>query len=383
MKVRRLTATLMVAATIVFSACSAAASPSLSTAPAPAATAAASSAATQGPAGSASTSLSLLADKAKAEGGTIYTYGMPDTWANYGGIFAAFQKTYGIAESDIDMGSSVVVSRMTAENASKNDLADLGPAFAQQLAAAGLTDSYQVSCWDSLPQGQKGVATNGSVWNTAYTGTIGWIVNTNLVHKVPKTWADLADPSLKGMISYLDPRATGTGINTVEAASVAASGDPFNYQAGVKLLANLKQIGNIATVDSKVDVSKYQRGEVGVLINFDYNLLQWKKTLGVPSEVVIPTDGTVATGGAVIAAKNAPHPNTARLALEFILCGPGQGLYAAAFVHPILPSVQLPPTIASQFPPASEYAKVVLIDYAKEAAVKQALISAWAAAAGS
>ena len=326
--------------------------------------------------------LEELAEKAKAEGGVINSYGMPETWANYGGIYAEFAKRYGITQQDIDMGSSVVLSRMTEENASKNDIADLKPSFAAQLAEKGLTMAYKVSCWDQLPEGQKGEGKDGSIWYAAYKGTLGWIVNTNLVKKVPHTWAELNDPALKGMISYLDPRATGTGVNTVEAASYAASGDPYNYKAGAEFLAKLHQAGVIASVDPKVDVSKFQRGEVGILINFDYNLLKWKEDLGVPAEVVIPTDGTIASGGGVIAARNAPHPNTAKLFLEFLLCGDGQKLYASAFVSPMNPTVQLPPDIAAKFPPAEQYAKVVFIDYQKDAAISEDLKAAWAEAVG-
>ncbi|MCS7286873.1 MAG: extracellular solute-binding protein [Anaerolineae bacterium] len=323
-----------------------------------------------------------LAAKAKAEGGIINTYGMPETWANYGGIFAEFKKRYGITQHDIDMGSAVVLSRMTEENASKNDVADLKPSFAAKLAERGLTMPYKVSCWDKLPEGQKGEGKDGSIWYAAYKGTLGWIVNTNIVKKVPRTWAELKDPALKGLVSYLDPRATGTGVNTVEAAAYAVSGDPYNYKAGAEFLAELHRAGIIATVDPKVDVSKFQRGEVAILINFDYNLLKWKEDLGVPAEVVIPADGTIASGGGVVAARNAPHPNTAKLFLEFLLCGDGQRLYAEAFVSPMNPDVQLPPHIAAKFPPKEQYAKVVFIDYAKDAAISEDLKAAWAAAVG-
>jgi putative spermidine/putrescine transport system substrate-binding protein len=326
--------------------------------------------------------LEQLEQAAKNEEGVINTYGMPEVWANYGGIFGEFQARYGIVQQDIDMGSSVVLSRMTEENASKNDIADLKPSFAMKLAESGLTSDYQVSCWADLPEGQKGIGKDGSVWYAAYKGTVGWIVNTNLVKEVPRSWADLNNPALKGMVSYLDPRATGTGISTVEAVSYGISGDPYNYQAGAEFLAKLHQAGIIASVDPKVDISKFQRGEVGILINFDYNLLQWKKDLGIPSEVIIPSDGTIANGGGVVAARNAPHPNTAKLFLEFLLCGDGQRLYAQAFVSPMNPNVELPAEIAAQFPPPEAYSNVMFIDYVKDSEISDALKEAWAAATG-
>jgi putative spermidine/putrescine transport system substrate-binding protein len=326
--------------------------------------------------------MDTLAAQAKNEGGVINSYGMPDVWANYGEIYAEFEKLYGIKHQDIDMGSSVVYSRMKEENASKNDVADLKPSYAMKLAEEGYTSDYKVSVWDKIPEGQKGVAPNGSVWQAAYKGTLGFIVNTNIVKKVPHTWAELNDPAYKGLVSYLDPRATGTGVNTVEAISYAISGDPYNYNAGIDFLVKLHKNGIIASVDPKVDVSKFQRGEVAILINFDYNLLLWRDTLGVPAEVVIPTDGTIATGGGVIMAKNAPHPNTAKLFLEFLFSEKGQQLFAKAYVTPIRSDVQIPPDIAAKFPPKEEYSKVAFIDYKKDNEISDALKDAWAKAVG-
>ena len=327
-------------------------------------------------------SLDELVKKAKAEGGVINTYGMPETWANYGEIYGVFEQKYGIRQQDIDMGSSVVLARMREEKASKNDVADLKPSFAAMLANEGLTLDYKVSCWDKWPEGQKGEGKDGSVWYAAYKGTLGWIVNTSMVDKVPRSWKELNDERYKGLVSYLDPRATGTGINTVEAAAYAVSGDPYNYEAGAKFLAELHQKGIIASVDPKVDISKFQRGEVAILINFDYNLLKWKEDLGIPAEVVIPEDGTVSSGGGVVAARNAPHPNTAKLFLEYLLCGEGQQLYAKAFVSPMNPDVELPPDVAAKFPPKEAYKSAVFIDYKKDAEISDALKAAWAEAVG-
>ncbi len=323
-----------------------------------------------------------LAEKARAEGGVINTYGMPETWANYGGIYARFEQKYGIRQQDIDMGSSVVLARMREENASKNDVADLKPAFASILASEGLTFPYRVSCWDVLPEGQKGVGKDGSAWYAAYKGTLGWIVNTRMVDKVPRSWKELADPAYEGLVSYLDPRATGTGEATVKAVAYAMSGDPYDVAAGAAFLGKLHEMGIVASVDPKVDVSKFQRGEVAILINFDYNLLKWKEDLGVPAEVVIPEDGTIASGGGVVGARNAPHPNTVKLFLEFLLCGEGQQLYAEGFVSPMNPTVELPAEVAAKFPPKEAYEKVRFVDYAKDAVISEELKAAWAEAVG-
>jgi putative spermidine/putrescine transport system substrate-binding protein len=323
-----------------------------------------------------------LKAKAKSEGGVIYTYGMPDTWANYGKIFAEFERLYGIKYQDIDMGSAVVLSRMGEENAAKNDIADVSAPFGVLLAEQGLTADYKVSVWDSIPAGQKGVSPAGSVWNSSYKGTIGWIVNTLMVKNVPTKWSDLVRPEYKGLVSYMDPRATASGICAVEAVSTAVSGDPYDYAAGTEFLGKLHKLGQIAMVDPKVTVAKFQRGEVGILVGVDYNLLKWADELGIPSQVVIPEDGTVSYGHTVVIAKNAPHPYTARLFLEFLMSEVGQQLFAEAFVVPIREDVKIPPSIAAKMPPASAYEAARFIDYVKEAEISEALAKSWAEATG-
>jgi ABC-type Fe3+ transport system substrate-binding protein len=88
---------------------------------------------------------------------------------------------------------------------------------------------------------------------------------------------------------------------------------------------------------------------------------------------MIPQDGTLANGGGIVAARNAPHPNTARLFLEFVFSKYGQGLFAQAFVSPTRPDVELPKEVAAKFPPKSAYAKVKFVDYKKEEEISEAL----------
>lgn len=313
-----------------------------------------------------------LIEAAKAAGETeVFTYGMPDDWANYGGMAAELGKMTGAKRSDIDMGSAVVLQRMTEENAAKNDLADLKPSFARKLAEAGLTADHKVAEWESIPADQRGVGKDGSVWQAGYKGTLGFIVNTAVVKDVPQSWADLKKPELKGLISYLDPRSTGTGVTTVLSAALASSGDAYNVKAGVEFLKSLHDAGNIAKVDPTVTTADFERGEVGVLINFDYNLLNWANRYDFGTKVVIPADGTLSSGGGIIAARNAPHPNLARLFLELMLSQTGQSLLAAAFVSPIRPDVTLPAEIAAKYPAPEAYAKAQFVDYDREAAVSE------------
>jgi len=308
-----------------------------------------------------------LWEKAKKEGGWIYSYGMPDVWANYGEIFKKFEEFFGIKHRDIDMGSSVVLARMTQERARKNDIADLKPSLAMELARRGLTAAYKPVNWEKLPPNQRGQDSNtGSVWQAVYRGTLGFLVNTDIVKEIPRRWKDLKNPKYKNLIIYLDPRATGTGVNTVEAIAYALTGDPYNYKAAIDFLKELHDMGLILSVDPKVSVSKWERGEAGIVINFDYNLLKWKyDNPHINSVIVIPEDGTISSGGGVIIAKNAPHPYTARLFMEYLLSY-GQKLYAKGFVSPMVQGIELPEEVKDKFPPAQAYKSAVFVDYVKD-----------------
>ena len=81
-------------------------------------------------------------------------------------------------------------------------------------------------------------------------------------------------------------------------------------------------------------------------------------------------------------AKNAVHPWTARLFLEYLLCGEGQILYAKAYVHPMNPTVKLPREILEKFPPAEAYESAVFTDYDKEAAITPELQDYYSKAIG-
>ena len=50
-----------------------------------------------------------LIQAAKSEG-TIVSYGLPNSWVNYGGLLQGFTKEYGITHKDTDMDSGTIIS---------------------------------------------------------------------------------------------------------------------------------------------------------------------------------------------------------------------------------------------------------------------------------
>jgi len=307
-----------------------------------------------------------LWENAKKEEGFIFTYGMPRVWSNYAGIFDEFERLFGIKQRDIDMGGSKLLARMTEENATKNDLGDITRALVKELTKRGLTSRYRVRLWGDIPPSQRGEDDTGSVWQATYVGTLGFLVNTNIVKNIPKRWIDLANPEYKHLIQYQDPKSSNTGINTIFAMSYALTGDPYDYKAGVDFLAKLHEMEVISSVVTETIVSDFQRGECAIVINWDFNSINWKETLDVPSVFIIPEDGTISGCYSVIMSKNPPHPFTASLAMEFIYSKYGQSLYTKGFVTPIIPGVEVPTEVKDKIPSKEAYQKAKLIDYDKQ-----------------
>jgi len=298
-----------------------------------------------------------LIKKAKEEG-IVLSYGMPDGWAAYGILWPAFTSKYGIQHSDTDMASAQVIATLEASGGKpQTDVADIGIMFADMAVKKNLTDCYKPKGWDLLPDQYKDP--NGC-WFAPYYGAMAFIVNKEILSEkgipIPRSWKDLLNPIYKGMISYMDPTKSSTGLMTVLTAALANGGSEYNWTPGIEFLKKLHEIGNIKSVEEKIPTAKFQKGDIPILINFDYNGLTWKYSGNFPDiEVVIPEDGSLIVPYAVFIAKGAPHPYAARLFMNFYLSDEGQALLARAFVHPSRLNVTIPPDILAKFPPAEAY----------------------------
>ena len=135
--------------------------------------------------------------KARSQEGTVNSVGMPDAWANWKGTWADLASKYGLKHSDTDMSSAQEIAKFDAEkdNASA-DIGDVGAAFGPIAATKGVTQPYKPSTWDQVPEWAKD---KDGHWALAYTGTIAFIINKDLVKESerPKTWHDLEKASTR------------------------------------------------------------------------------------------------------------------------------------------------------------------------------------------
>jgi putative spermidine/putrescine transport system substrate-binding protein len=344
---------LLMALVLGLSACTPAATPTAEPATAAPATLVAATVAPATVAPTADPMVALIA-AAKTEG-TIISYGEPDDWVNYGGLYKGFTAQYGITHQDTDMDSGTIISTLEAEkSAPVADTTDLGLAFAKLVQDEGLSQAYKPTTWSEIPDYAKDPQGR---WAAAYWGAMAFLVNADKVTNVPQTWEDLLKPEYKGTVCMKDPRSSATAQMIVLAAAYAHGGDETNPQPGLDFFKKMIDGGILNGVSPSS--ANIQKGECPVTIQWDFDALSNK--YGNPNmnlQVVIPTDGTVAGMYIQFVTAGAPHANAAKLLMEYEYSDAGQLAYAQGFVHPIRTSVQLPADLLAKFPSTDAYKPV-------------------------
>jgi putative spermidine/putrescine transport system substrate-binding protein len=316
--------------------------------------------------------MDALIAAAKAEG-EIVSYGLPDDWVNYGGMWTVYEEKYGIPHLDTDMGSGEIIAALEAEaGAGVADITDLGINFGSQVNEQGLSQPYMHSHWDDLPDYAKDPEGR---WSAAYWGAIGFCVNTDLVPDVPQSWADLLDPKYKDMVSMKDPRESGTANYVVLGAAFGNGGDENNVQPGLDYFKKMYEQGQMRPISPST--SNIQAGEVPIALFWDFDCLSRIDELGMPLQLVIPSDGTVAGLYIQFVTADAPHPNAAKLMIELEYSDEGQLQYALGFTHPIR-DIELPADLQAMFPPADVYSAATFPkDFSKLTDAATAIATGW------
>lgn len=189
----------------------------------------------------------------------------------------------------------------------------------------------------------------------SYTGTISFMVDSKNVKEIPKTWKELANSKYKVAIG--DVTKGNQSQFAVLAAAIANGGDETNIAPGLKYFAKIAKEGRLSSVDSTM--ANLEKGEIDVAVMWDFNALNYRDQVDKTRfKVEIPTDGSVMSGYTTLINKNAPHPNAAKLAREYILSDEGQINLAKGYARPIRSSVKLPQEVKDKLLPDSEYKSV-------------------------
>jgi putative spermidine/putrescine transport system substrate-binding protein len=291
----------------------------------------------------------------------IVSYGMPDYWANLGEMWETFMAKYNIAEhEDADLSSAQEIAKFLAEAENPiGDIGDIGIQFAPTAIQMGVLAPFKNDTWDQIPDWAKHP---DGLWTVQYYGNLVFLVNTDLVDPIPRSFADLLKPEYADSVTVDDPRSAAQGNYSVVAAAFANGGDETNVQPGLDYFKQLYDAGNLKS--NEPDPATFQKGETVIGIVWDYLALGFRDQYAgqVNLEIVVPEDGTVAGPYASIINAYAPHPYAARLMRNYILSPEGQVLYSKGYATPILPDVEIPEEVAAKRPSAEAYASVRTIN---------------------
>jgi putative spermidine/putrescine transport system substrate-binding protein len=336
--------------------------------------------ATESPAEGAVNMDELIA-AAQAEG-MLTTIALPHDWCNYGPVIEGFKAKYGLEVNELDPGAGsgeeLEAIRANKDNPGPQapDVVDIGLAFGPEAKDEGLLQPYKVSTWDEIPDDAKDP---DGYWYGDYYGVLSFMTNVDAVENPPAEYADLLKPEYNGQVALSgDPLTSNAAALTVWAAglSTGATG-PEAASAGLEFFKQLNEAGNFVPIDASPTMAG--TGETPVLIDWSYNSIASDVSFaGNPEiETTVPTKGSIAGVYVQGISAYAPHPNAAKLWMEYLYSDEGQLGWANGFCYPIrfesmraagtIPEdllAQLPSTEGAFFPTIDEInaAKKIITD---------------------
>ncbi len=306
---------------------------------------------------------------APAKAADAICYNCPPEWANWGEMLKTIKTDLNIEIPGDNKNSGQAIAQIIAEKASPvADIAYLGINAGISAAEQDLIEAWKPARFDEIPEGLKDPQGR---WWTVHQGTLGLFVNVDALDgkPVPACWADLKKPEYNGLVGYLDPTSASVGYVSSVAINTSLGGSFENFTPAIDYFKALAQNGAIAT--KQTSYARVVSGEIPILMDYDFNAYRAKYTEDGKFEFVLPCEGSVSFPYVMTLVKNAPHAETAKKVLDYLLSDKGQLFWSTAYLRPALP-VEMPQEIAGKFLPASDYERAKAVDWAEAAAAQQA-----------
>jgi iron(III) transport system substrate-binding protein len=246
-------------------------------------------------------------------------------------IAKAFETRYGIPVETLEARASELMERVRTEQASGRALGDVsynGATATERQMLDGVFVPH-----GPLPGTSRLTApfTGDGTRVPAFVIHFGILVNTELLKASdrPRAWKDLLDPKWKGQILADDVHPVGSGSLFFQ-ATCEKLGRAFHD----KLAAQDPSF----TRDPRGSQRRVARGEYPIFIPSSF--AAGKELDGLPLETVVPEEGVVYVVYQAAVFKSAPHPNAARLFMDFLLSDEVQRIYASDGYGPVVEAVQ-------------------------------------------
>jgi len=246
-------------------------------------------------------------------------------------LFAAFKKRYPFIKTEFfNAGSGRLFSRIINEAAAGKiffDLVAIRGVETQQLINRGFLQIYLSPEAKAFPPGFKDTKGYWVDFFDAYN-VIGY--NTKLVARdqAPKSWEDLLDAKWRSkiamdedMYSWYAAMSLAWGRERAQRYMRALAKQDIQLRRGQTLIAQLMAAGEF---------------HMGMVLA---HRIEKMKEQGAPVEWVTTLDPVTASLHPIAVAAKPPHPNTAKLFIDFLLSKEGQELVLALGRTPTRPGI--------------------------------------------
>ena len=265
-----------------------------------------------------------IIDKAKQEGRVVYYTPLNVTAANV--LIKSFEKEYPYLRVQLlRQGGEALRTRVLSEaQAGRHnfDVISMNILDAQLLQRRELLAPYISTERGGIPQGLKD---REGFWTASYIiqHVIGY--NSRLVPagKIPRDWRDLLDPIWKGKI----------GLDRDGVVWYASLLQYWGRERGVKFMKQLSVQEPHFERGNTLRTQMMAAGEFPLAVVHAHKVEEFK-TKRAPIDWVTTSNPIITHGNIVSIARHAPHPNAARLFVDYFLSKKGQIVLNEAFVVP-------------------------------------------------
>ncbi len=274
---------------------------------------------------------------AAKEEGELTWYVVPLASATAERVGKAFSKAYpGVKVNVVRTTASVAFQRLNQDIDTETNNCDVfttsNIAHCLDLKGRDLLVSYTPNRKEEVLEQFRNIDPD-DMFHVTIAGPMAMVYNTDKVkaEDAPKKWTDLLDPKWKSQMAVGHP-----GFSGYIALWAIKMRELYGWEYFEKMAANDPHLGR-SSIDGVTTVAS---GEcmVGAGPGASALAAAYK---GNPVQLVYPEDGTVIITSPSAVLKNAPHPNAARLMMEFLMSHECAEVIAADFSTPIRSGVKL------------------------------------------
>ena len=254
---------------------------------------------------------------AQKEGVVVY-YAAPGSEAIISKAAKTLKEKYGIEVQYSGQRGNEMREKVLAESRSHRVLADIVSTGTTSMGTLKSENVLQ-KAGPNIPNMKfvpEALVDKDDTLTPIYVNTYGILINTNLVkpEDEPKSWDDLLDPKWKGKILADDPRAAG-GANTWFTVTYAEFGRGYHEK-----LAQQKPHFTREYLENEKAVA---RGDYPIYYPF-IMMDSYSNLKGTPTKAIAPKEGLPFVPIVAGIIKDSPHPNAARVLLNWFLSDEGQ-----------------------------------------------------------